>query len=232
MNTLVSVIIPVLNAERFLGDALASVDAQTYPHLEIIVIDGPSTDATARIAQSFPRVRYLKQTGTGMWNAVNEGIQGARGEFVAMISSDDQWAPDKTMLQVEYLSTHPETDHVLCLTRFVLVPGETAPSAFRAELFEGDQEAILLEALMARKTLFECVGKFDESLKIASDVDWFARLGNLRKPRGMIPRALLIKRIHAKNLSTEPAWHEVFRHEVLTAMHSQMHRHRARLQNE
>lgn len=227
MYPLVSVVIPVLNAERFLGDALVSVDAQTYRNLEIVVIDGPSTDGTAHIAQSFPRVRYIRQTGAGLWNAVNEGVQAARGEFIAMISSDDQWAPDKTELQVQYLASHSETDHVLCLTRFVLVPGETAPRAFRAELLEGDRVAILLEALMARKTLFQRVGKFDESLKIASDVDWFARLANLHQPRGMIPRALLNKRIHAKNLSTDPTQRQVFRHDVLTAMHRQMQLRRA-----
>lgn len=221
---LVSVIVPVLNGERFLRDALESVEQQTYAPLEILVVDGPSTDATARIACSFPRVRYLRQTGTGIWNAFNEALDVARGEFIAMISYDDLWAPEKLQLQVEYLSSHPETAYVRGLTRFVLIEGETAPRAFRAELFHGEHEAQLLEVFMARKGLFDRVGRFDQELSIASDVDWFARLANLNEPGGMIPRVLLYKRIHANNLSTSAG--EIVRREMLTAMQKQLRRHR------
>jgi glycosyltransferase involved in cell wall biosynthesis len=230
---LVSVVIPVLNAARFLREALASVNAQTYPSLEIIVVDGPSTDETPHIAQSFPRVQYMQQMGVGMWNAVNQGIDAAWGEYIAMISSDDIWTPAKVQLQVEYLLNHPETDYVLGLTRFVLIEGETPPSAFRAELFRGERLAIVLEAMLARKALFERVGRFDESLKIASDVDWLARLANLNVTRGIIPRVLLQKRIHANNLSTAPSEGKTFQHEVLSAMRSQMQRQRSKnAQNE
>lgn len=223
----VSVVIPVLNAARFLGEALASVEAQTYAPLEIIIVDGPSTDDTAAIARSFPRVHYLQQTGTGMWNALNEGLDAARGEFVAMISSDDLWFPQKIELQVAYLLAHPDVDYTLGLTRFVLIEGETVPAAFRPELFQEPRLAILLEVLLARKTLFERVGKFDESLRIASDVDWFARLTNLNATRAVIPQVLLQKRIHAHNLSTEPTLAQEFNHELLSAMRNQMLRRRA-----
>ncbi len=224
---LVSVIVPVLNAARFLGDALASVDAQTYAPFEVIVVDGPSTDETPRIAQSFARVRYMQQSGVGMWNAVNEGMDAARGEFVAMISSDDLWDENKLQLQVEYLRDHPDTRHVFGLTKFVLIEGETPPRAFRTELFHGEHLAILLESLLARKTLFERVGRFDETFRMASDVDWFARLENLHEPRGVIPRVLTYKRIHAHNLSSEPTLSKTFNHELLAMMRAQVLRQRA-----
>ena len=223
---LVSVIIPVLNAARFLGDALASVHAQTYAPLEIIVVDGASTDETPRIAQSFPRVRYMQQSGVGMWNAVNEGLDAARGEFVAMISSDDLWVQEKIQLQVEYLIERPEIQYVFGLTHFQLMEGETPPRAFRAELLQGEHLAILLESMLARKTLMQRVGKFEEAMRVASDVDWFARLGNLNEPRGVIPRVLLHKRIHAANLSSEPSSGASFKHDVLWAMHAQVLRRR------
>lgn len=222
----VSVVIPVLNAARFLPEALASVEAQTYAPLEIIVVDGPSTDETPRIAQSFPRVRYLRQTGAGMWNALNEGLAAAHGEFIAMISSDDLWVSDKIELQVAYLLAHPDIEYTLGLTKFVLIEGETPPRAFRTELFEGAHLAILLEALLARKGLFDRVGKFDESLRVASDVDWFARLASLNASRMIIPRVLLRKRIHRHNLSTEPSLSQTFNHELLAAMRNQMLRRR------
>lgn len=226
IHPLVSVVMPVLNAARFLSDALASVGAQTYAPLEILVVDGPSTDRTPELAQSYPRVRYMRQTGAGMWNALNEGLEAVRGEFVAMISSDDLWVPQKIQVQVEYLLAHPEVQYTFGLTKFVLIEGETAPRAFRPELFEGAREAILLEVLLARKEVFDRVGKFDESLRIASDVDWFARLTSLRAPHVIIPQVLLHKRIHEHNLSTEPSLGTTITHELLVAVRNQMLRSR------
>ncbi len=225
-SPLVSVIIPVLNAARFLGDALASVHTQTYAPLEIIVVDGPSTDETSRIARSFPRVHYMQQSGVGMWNAVNEGLDSAHGEFVAMISSDDLWVPEKIQLQVEYLVAYPEIQYVFGFTRFELMQGETPPRAFRAELLQGEHLAILLESMLARKTLMQRIGKFEETMRVASDVDWFARLGNLNEPRGVISRVLLHKRIHGNNLSSEPSSGASFKRDVLSAMRAQILRRR------
>lgn len=224
---LVSVIVPVLDAERFLGDALASIEAQTYAPLEIIVVDGPSTDGTERIARSFPRVRYFRQSGKGMWNAVNDALEAARGEFVAMISSDDLWMPDKVRLQVDYLRDHPASGYVLGLTKFILIEGETPPRAFRPELFQGEHAAILLEVLLARKSLFDRVGKFDETLFVISDVDWFARLANLHDPGGTVPQVLLHKRIHANNLSSAVSSGKTYQREMLSALRMQMQRRKS-----
>src|SRR4051794_31039092 len=104
----VSVLVPVLNSARFLGEALQSIAAQTYSPIEVIVVDGASTDDTPHIAQSFPFVRYLRQTRVNMWNALNEGFELAQGECIAMLSSDDLWLPEKVALQFEYLLAHPD----------------------------------------------------------------------------------------------------------------------------
>jgi glycosyltransferase involved in cell wall biosynthesis len=162
-----------------------------------------------------------------MWNAVNEGLAVAAGEYIAMISSDDLWVSDKLELQVAYLQAHPDIEYTLGLTKFILIEGETAPPAFRTELFEGEHPAILLEVLLARKTLFDRVGKFDESLRVASDVDWFARLVALNASHVILPQILLKKRIHGGNLSTEPTLGKTFNHEILTAMRNQILRRRA-----
>lgn len=197
---LVSVLVPVLNAARFLPDALASVHAQTYTALEIIVVDGPSSDETAQIARAFPRVRYLRQTGFNMFNALNEGLEAAHGDYIAMISSDDLWEPDKLQMQVEYLRNHPQIDCVFVSTKYVLIDGEI-PSGFRTEFLQGEHRAMYLEAMLARKNLFERVGKFDETYRQASDTDWFARLAHSGISSDFIPRVLLVRRMHSKNLS-------------------------------
>jgi glycosyltransferase involved in cell wall biosynthesis len=93
---LVIIIIPVKNSERFLASAIKSVLEQDYRPIEIIVVGGQSTDGTAQIAKSFKGVRYIYQSGDpGLAHARNLGINLAKGEFIAIISHDDQWAPNK-----------------------------------------------------------------------------------------------------------------------------------------
>src|SRR4051812_31179197 len=107
-NPSVSVIIAVKNGERFLRDCLESVLAQTFQPVEIIVIDGHSTDSTPAIARSFPQVRYLLQSAPGLSAAYNQGIQGASGELIAFISHDDLWTPDKLAIQVNWMAARPD----------------------------------------------------------------------------------------------------------------------------
>ena len=92
-NGLVSVIMPVFNAERFVAQALASVAAQTYSPVELLVVDGGSTDGTEALVQAYAAahgpVRWLRQTGSGLAAAWNSGLAAATGEWVAFLDSDD-----------------------------------------------------------------------------------------------------------------------------------------------
>lgn len=90
----VSVIIPAYNHERFVGAAVESVLAQTMRDLELIVIDDGSGDGTGRVVQGFadPRLRYVWQENADAYNALNHGLRLARGEFVAILNSDDVYA--------------------------------------------------------------------------------------------------------------------------------------------
>ena len=110
-HPLVSVILPVLNGERFLRQALESVFQQKYDPLEVIVVDAPSTDRSAAIAQSFPGVRVIPQRGDGVAAARNTGIEASSGSLIAFHASDDIWTPDKLRVQVGYMQEHPEVDY-------------------------------------------------------------------------------------------------------------------------
>lgn len=95
---LVSVIIPAYNAEKYVGDAINSVLNQTYPYIEIIVIDDASCDNTAGVVQSVKdeRVRLVRhQENMGPGGARNTGIETARGRWIAELDADDQWAPQR-----------------------------------------------------------------------------------------------------------------------------------------
>jgi glycosyltransferase involved in cell wall biosynthesis len=105
---LISVIIPAYNAERFLRATLASVQAQSYRNVEIVVVDDGSTDATAKIAeeaaQADHRICIIHQPNLGVAAARNQGLAEAKGEFIAPLDADDVWHPLNLALQVEALN--------------------------------------------------------------------------------------------------------------------------------
>ena len=200
-NPLVSVVMAVKDGERFVAAAIKSVLAQDYRPIEILVVDGHSTDRTAEIAKSFSEVRYILQEERGVPDAYNLGIKEARGAFIAFLSSDDLWMTDKLSAQVGYLLSHPHVEYATARVKFFLEPGYAKPSGFREELFAGDHVAHIMETLVARRSAFEKVGTFDLALKTAHDVDWFARANDQSVPTAVIDKVLLHKRVHDENIS-------------------------------
>lgn len=199
---LVSVIVPVKNGERFLASAINSVLEQDYRPLEIIVVDGSSTDNTTKIAKSFKHVRYVHQSGRGLADAWNVGIEAAKGELIAFLDHDDLWAPNKLSTQVGYLVNHPEIQYTIARVKFFLEEGHAIPVGFKKELLGKDQLGRIPGTLVARKHLFDSIGRFSTDLTIAADVDWFVRAKDKNTPMAVINKVLLYKRIHSKNLSS------------------------------
>ena len=110
---LVTVIIPTYNRAYIIGKTIDSVLAQTYRPIEIIVIDDGSTDDTRRVVTSYgDSVRYVHQANTGVPGARNAGFALARGDFLALVDSDDCWHPWKLELQVEFMRRHPDVGMV------------------------------------------------------------------------------------------------------------------------
>lgn len=198
---LVSVVLPVRNGERFLAQALASVIAQTWRPLDVVVVDGHSTDGTADIAQSFPGVRYLPQHGRGIGAGYNTGVAEARGQFISFLSYDDVWTPDKTALQMALIQTRPDIGFAVGHAQFFLEPGSEVPAGFRSTWLQGTHAACIPETLLARREVFESVGRFDVSLSTGHDVDWFARARDLGVVHAMLPDVLVHKRVHDTNAS-------------------------------
>ena len=201
----VSVILPVLNGERYLASAIESVQNQSLPPEEILVVDGNSDDRSREIAESSALVRLLTQDGKGLSNAWNYGIRQAAGDLIAFIESDDLWVEDKLSQQIEHMKASPSTDYVIGRVHFFLEKGNQIPTGFKPELLEGDYIGRIPGTLMARKSLFDDVGLFDESLKIAADVDWFARCKDLGSSGHILGKVLLEKRVHSDNLSNNAA---------------------------
>ncbi|PEQ10501.1 glucosyl transferase [Novosphingobium sp. PC22D] len=138
MNTpaRVSVIMPVYNVERFVAEAIRSVLAQTYPHFELIIVDDGGSDSSIDICRSFQdaRIRIVSQANRGLAGARNTGIAHARGEFVALIDSDDRWAPEKLMMHVIHLRASPSVDVSYAGSQFIGETGQPLTASMRPRL--------------------------------------------------------------------------------------------------
>lgn len=184
-NPLVSVILPTYNRAELLKRAIDSVRAQTYENLEILIIDDASSDDTESIVRSYrdARIRYIRHSSNlGGAAARNTGLQLARGHFIAFLDSDDEWVPEKVERHIEVFQTYPDYDIVYSAIRQVYPDG-----SFRISYHDGPEGRIydlLLQrnvvgptsAFVIRRTCFERVGGFDESLPSAQDYDMWLRL--------------------------------------------------------
>jgi glycosyltransferase involved in cell wall biosynthesis len=200
---LVTTVIAVRNGERFLAGAIESVLAQTYRPLEILVVDGRSTDRTEAIARSYPEVRFHTQQGQGISEGYNSGVVLATGPLVAFLSHDDLWVPTKLERQVDVLRRRPEVDYVICHFRYFVERGASPPPSFRRELLERDLVGRIMETLLARRSVFEANGRFDPELALAGDVDWYARAKDRGLTMAIVPEVLLHKRVHESNASSD-----------------------------
>jgi glycosyltransferase involved in cell wall biosynthesis len=159
---LVSVIIPSDNRAKTIQRAINSVFAQTWPSLEVIVVDSESTDGTTEILASYgDKIRVIRQKKEGPGAARNAGIKAARGEIISFLDSDDEWLPKKTERQVELLQATESAGVTCCVcnARMEFLSG-TVYSFAAAVLNPGQQEGIWVnpaEVLTTRFLIFNQV---------------------------------------------------------------------------
>jgi glycosyltransferase involved in cell wall biosynthesis len=184
-ESLVSIVVPVYNGERFLGATLASALAQTYYPVEVIVVDDGSTDGTATLvdaaAASDNRVRFFRTRNSGAAKARNFGISKARGKLIAPLDADDLWHPEKIARQVKIMrASSAEVGLVYCwsidideddLVISPVEPKRAAQGRVTAELVETNFLANSSSPLI-KLSCFEAVGGYDASLVPGGAVDW------------------------------------------------------------
>jgi glycosyltransferase involved in cell wall biosynthesis len=126
----ISVVIPTYNRAALLGRAVESALAQTVAPLEILIVDDGSTDNTAEVCRAWGApVRYIRTANGGVAKARNVGMAEARGEWVALLDSDDEWEPDKLAAQCAALDAASEARW--CITGCTLIDGNGQPRAGR-----------------------------------------------------------------------------------------------------
>ncbi|OGQ95419.1 MAG: glycosyl transferase family A [Deltaproteobacteria bacterium RIFOXYD12_FULL_57_12] len=186
MEKYVSVIIPTFNRAEYLGEAIDSVLAQTYPFFELIVVDDGSTDRTAEVvrcrqAESLQQITYLWQENRGPAAARNKGIKAASFDLLAFLDSDDRFDKRKFAIQMATMLEQPA-----CLVSHTdetwYRRGELLNQKQRHRKSGGDILARCLElcavgmsTVLARRGFFELIGLFDEDFPCCEDYDLWLR---------------------------------------------------------
>jgi len=208
---LISVVIPTYNYGHFVCETVESALAQTYTPIEVLVVDDGSTDDTqARLATYCNRIHYIHQQNRGLSAARNTGIRAARGEFVALLDSDDLWLPEKLERQVALFVHEPDAG-LVATERFAIdETGKRLDYAREHCSREGSHELTMRDLLefpafspssvLARKDALLAVGGFDEGLKAVEDMEMWVRVAaRFRVLR--LNATLTAQRFHSKSMS-------------------------------
>jgi glycosyltransferase involved in cell wall biosynthesis len=223
VESLVSVVIPVFNGERFLREAVQSVLDQGYSSVEIIIVDDGSTDGTATVVKGFPdTVRYLRQTNQGPAAARNRGIEAAHGSLLAFADSDDLWPAGKLALQLPLLTRDAAIEIVMGRIQQVVL-SQTVDGQTQTEEFAEPAFSVNLGSAVIRRSVFERVGLFDETMRYSEDVDWFMRAREAGAAILTIDAVTLFYRQHEENMTRGKSTSEL---NVLKALKRSLDRRR------
>lgn len=199
-HPLVSVIMPTYNRAWTLKDAVDSVLLQDYPNIELVVIDDGSEDNTQELLETYKNeITVLRQENKGVSAARNKGIRQSRGEFIALLDSDDAWDKRKISCQMEFFKDHPEA--LICQTQEIWIRNgkkvnpkvkHKKPSGM---IFEPSLDLCLVSpsAVMMKRQLFDMKGYFNENFLVCEDYDLWLRVSSTL-PVFLIDKPYTIKR--------------------------------------
>lgn len=223
----ISIVIPAYNASNYLADAIDSALAQTYPNVEIIVVNDGSKDdgATRAVALSYgDKIRYFEKENGGSSSALNVGIANMTGEWFSWLSHDDLYVPEKLKTQIEYINaleieiSDLEKHIFFSASELIDANGKTiracninAARRLKEKIEAFPHNGYLIAepteylfhgcSCLVHREAFADVGNFDEKLRLLNDVDMWYRLYSADYKVHYIPEPLVKGRVHAKQVS-------------------------------
>ena len=198
----VSVVIPTYNRSHSIQESINSVLNQTYTAWEIIIADDCSQDNTEEVVRQIQdsRIRYYRlPENRGAGGARNFGVKKASGHLIAFLDSDDAWVEDKLEKQMEYWQQYPECGLIYSAYEIKVPSGAcyTIPNETEWDNLAGDifprllcQNTIGAPTVLLRKSVFQEVGGFDESMRSLEDWDFALKVAK-KYPVGFVPEVLL-----------------------------------------
>lgn len=196
----VSVVIPVHNGAKYLGEAIESVRSQSLSAAQLLVVDDGSTDDSAAVARSFAGVEYIFQENGGAAAARNNGARHARHEFLAFLDADDLWTPQKLELQLAAFGSRAQCDMVFGHVEQFASPDLTAQDKAAIHIPNPRMPAIVSGALLMRRTDFHRIGSFEPGWKVGEFIDWYLKAIDTGLQSHILPETLLHRRIHTANM--------------------------------
>lgn len=214
---LVSIVMPTRNHGHFIRKSIDSVLSQNYTNIELLVMDGASTDNTVEILKSYgDRIRWISEPDAGQADAINKGTALLGGEVLAYLNSDDILLPGAVETVVRYFNGHPECDMVYGNADYIDVNDESTGAYATANYtFERLMQdcCICQPAAFWRRRIIERIGPFDASLQTAMDYDYWLRMATSGGIIHHTPEKLAQSRLHedAKTLAMRGTiYEEVF----------------------
>ncbi|MBN2689833.1 MAG: glycosyltransferase [Gammaproteobacteria bacterium] len=207
MNYKVSVVTPSWNSEKYIEDTLSSVQEQTYPNIEHIIVDNVSMDKTREICGKYD-VTFISKKDHSMYEALNTGIQMATGELICFLNSDDLYA-DKHVIEdvVKFFNDNPNID--FAYGKCVMVDDKLKqiythkPIKFNFKSALRRLFVVSHPSTIFKKDLFTKYGLYDTQFRAMSDCDFVLRLcKNESVKHGYIDRNIALFRRHDANLSS------------------------------
>lgn len=204
-----SIIIPSFNQVSFIEETLCSIINQKYPGLELIVIDGGSTDGSTEIIRRYEKYisYWVSETDRGQSHAINKGLEKATGEWVGWINSDDCYLSGG-LIHFFTESPHGSNDFMYgyCSTGSTIqtavakkpTPGSRDSLYQLLHFFFNSRHIIPSHAAFVRRTFLSKAGLFDENLEYCMDLDWFARIFQATNRIAHLPLAVGFYRLHPK----------------------------------
>lgn len=207
----VSIIIPFYNCP-YIEQSIVSALSQTYPNVEIIVVDDGSTVHADKIGPFLTRVHYLGKSNGGTASALNHGIRMASGDYIAWLSSDDMFYPDKIERQLNFMLAHHS---VISYTAFDEIDAynnltNRSVGARFASQVDFIRSLISLDPIngctvMMKKELLSHIGLFNESLPFTHDYDLWIRAVLGRVYVHFLDQSLTMYRWHG-DMGTRKHW--------------------------
>ena len=200
----VTVFIPVYNREKYIATAIDSILAQTFQDFELLLVDDGSTDASVQIIAAYrdPRLRLVRQeTNQGIPKTRNKGLELARGEYIALLDSDDYAYPQRLARQVAFLDAHPEYVEIGTWNRAMNARGVPMRKLKIQPVLPQDVKAMLLfrcciknRSVLARTAVLREYG-YREEFPRCQDYDLHVRLA-AEHPIANLPQVLVLGRLH------------------------------------
>lgn len=208
---MLSILTPSKNRARLLVRAIESVQTQDYRNVEHLILDGGSTDNTLALIQEYPGIRVYSETDSGMYEALNRGLEEAKGQIIGFLNSDDFYTGGVFESVSRLFHEKQQIDAVFGKAQVFRITSdqglelrEIVQPLRKHQLWDLLADAPAFNAWFFRKEVFERIGGFDTTLKFAADRDFLIRFYLEDMQYLSLDKVVYCYRSHSDSMTIDP----------------------------